>query len=77
MSKSTGKTREKSEKGNSNGLKESVEVKKELNLITKHLFSARLESIFYLRETQYILLLNVSHQISSLHVSIFRRIMGA
>lgn len=41
MSKNIGK-REKSEKGNSNGLEESVEcVKKELNLITKHLFSAR------------------------------------
>lgn len=36
-------------RGNSNGLGASVEVKKELNLITKHLFSARLESIFYFR----------------------------
>ena len=46
MSKNIGKTREKSEKGNSNGLEESVELKKELNLITKHLFSARWNQSF-------------------------------
>lgn len=40
MSKNTGKTREKLEKGNSNGLEESVEVKR-TKFNNKHLFSAR------------------------------------